>query len=45
MGWNCFFDVEATGVGGMADGYLLAERLHSALEIKPIARNLFDVVK
>ena len=43
---SCVFDVEATGAGGVADGYLLAERIHAVFKIKPIdAAKLVSDVK
>jgi hypothetical protein len=33
---SCVFDVQATGGSGVADAYLLTERVHAALQIKPI---------
>ena len=42
---SCVFDVQATGNGGFADTYLLTERVHTSLQIKPIdaAKLLGDV--
>jgi hypothetical protein len=43
---SCVFDVEATGTGGVADGYLLTERVHEVFKIKPIdAAKLVSEVK
>ena len=33
---SCVFDVQATGSGGVADSYLLTERIHAAFQIQPI---------
>jgi hypothetical protein len=33
---SCVFDVQATGASGFADTYVLTERVHEALKIKPI---------
>jgi hypothetical protein len=33
---SCVFDVQATGSGGVADSYLLTERVHAAFQIQPI---------
>jgi lysyl endopeptidase len=43
---SCVFDVQATGTGGVADSYLLTERIHAVFQIKPInAANLLGDVK
>jgi hypothetical protein len=42
---SCVFDVQATGHNGFAETYLLTERVHSALKIRPIdlRRQVVDV--